>query len=542
MRNSKILLCKGIKLDKSYKNVLSYTNTQMLNLCMNDAHLIKSADNYSFIKKGINNINTSFSYSECLRANYIAFQNPDYDNKWFFAFIDKITYNGEKNTNIQFTIDVWSTFYEDVDFQECFVIREHVNDDTIGAHTLPENVETGEYAMITAPVPLNNYDTGTYICVAVSEMIPEVLMDDDDNKRTFNGIYNGLYFCIHTDAQYATNLINIYDRKGKADAINSVFLVPKQFALLGDPVKAKVGVVQFADTNIKFSFLVPESGNNYFIIEPDIYVNNVTALNGGYIPKNNKLFTKQFNYMILTNNNGTDVPLYYENFTNGLPHFKVIGDITPGCSIKCIPLDYNNFEDTDSSMASYNFGISGGKFPVCSWNSDAYTNWLTENGVNLGLSLVGAVVGAGIGIATGGVGLVVAGSAAMSIASTMGSIYQHSMTPDQAKGNTNVGDVTYSAKKNVFDVIRMSIKPEYARCIDDYFTRLGYKVNTLKHPNITGRRYWNYIQVSNSDYLVSGNLSHEYLEIINNIGINGVTIWHNHDSIGNYSLDNEIVA
>ena len=31
------------------------------------------------------------------------------------------------------------------------------------------------------------------------------------------------------------------------------------------------------------------------------------------------------------------------------------------------------------------------------------------------------------------------------------------------------------------------------------------------------------------------------MDIINNVARNGVTIWHNHDNIGNYNLDNPIV-
>jgi hypothetical protein len=60
-------------------------------------------------------------------------------------------------------------------------------------------------------------------------------------------------------------------------------------------------------------------------------------------------------------------------------------------------------------------------------------------------------------------------------------------------------------------------------------------------PNITGRRYWNYIQISNDDVLGVGSIPTKYMDVINQIAHKGVTIWHNHSNIGDYNLNNTIV-
>ena len=141
---SKIRICKGIKMDKDYNNVVNYTEQQLLTLCESNAHLVASANDYSFIRnKGT--ISTNFNFSDALQCNYMAFQNKDYANKWFFAFIDDVHYTSNGCTEIEYTIDSWSTFFSDLSISNSFVIREHVNDDTIGLHTVPENLETGEY-------------------------------------------------------------------------------------------------------------------------------------------------------------------------------------------------------------------------------------------------------------------------------------------------------------------------------------------------------------------------------------------------------------
>ena len=92
-----------------------------------------------------------------------------------------------------------------------------------------------------------------------------------------------------------------------------------------------------------------------------------------------------------------------------------------------------------------------------------------------------------------------------------------------------------------FTYYKMSVKQEYARVIDEYFTRYGYKVNQNKVPNITGRRYFNYIQIASSDTLGYGEIPQRFMDDINKIAREGVTIWHDHDYLGDYTLNNSII-
>lgn len=153
---SKIILVENINIDRSYVNVLSYTESQMVSLCQ--ANAIATASDYQFIRPS-GSIYTNFTYSQCLKANYIAFQNKDYDNKWFFAFIDKVIYQGEENTEITFTVDSWSTWYENWTKKNCYVIRHHVNDDVIGRYTASENIDIGDVYQeaVTEEISLSEY-------------------------------------------------------------------------------------------------------------------------------------------------------------------------------------------------------------------------------------------------------------------------------------------------------------------------------------------------------------------------------------------------
>lgn len=160
---SKIILVKNIRMDKNYVNVLNYTQNQMLTLCNSQAHKVASADDYSFIRNR-GTISTGFSYSQCLQSNYIAFQNKDYDNKWFFAFIDDVIYNGENNTEIKYTVDAWSTWFDDWSVKKCFINRQHELVDTIGSNLVEENLNVGE---VIERSSTETTEFGTEWCVAI---------------------------------------------------------------------------------------------------------------------------------------------------------------------------------------------------------------------------------------------------------------------------------------------------------------------------------------------------------------------------------------
>lgn len=544
-QNSKIILVGDMKLDKDYKNVLNYSESQMVTLCTNNA--VAQENSYSFLKPGENVIRSGWNYATCIKGDYIAFQNPNYSNKWFFAFIDRIEYVSEIATDIYYTIDEFSTWFSYWTPRACYTIREHVNDDTIGLHTIPEQFETGDYIMLSEPVKLNNYDTGSYICMAVSEMIPEVDVETSADKKTINGIYTGLYYLIFTDPSNCTDMIKIYDKKTKADAIVSIFLVPKRFAV-SESAQVVIGTAE----EIKFSFLLPKETDSFVTLVESIDIDLNTSLGGFYVPKNKKLFTFPFNYLVLTNNAGTDIPLNYEDFIDNTPSFKVIGSITPGCSIRCVPLNYKKVADSNGSMNSYNYGIQGAKLPVCAWASDTYTNWLTANGVNIAISTIANIAQIGIGVAEVATGAgTIAGAASISngaagIVGTASEIYQRSKVPDQARGNTSAGDVTYSAGNSVFSVYRMGLREEYARIIDDIFSRIGYKINRVKIPNITGRQNYNYVQIGDTENIGYSNnnisVPASSMEIINRIFRAGTTIWHNYNNLGDYSVSNNIIS
>ena len=113
------------------------------------------------------------------------------------------------------------------------------------------------------------------------------------------------------------------------------------------------------------------------------------------------------------------------------------------------------------------------------------------------------------------------------------------MTPNTAKGNVNAGDINACSNTNTFYFYKMSIKEEYAKIIDNFFSMYGYKVNDVKVPNITGRRNWNYVKTINCN--IFGDIPQTDIQELKNIFDSGITFWHNSNTFCDYSQNNNIL-
>ena len=90
--------------------------------------------------------------------------------------------------------------------------------------------------------------------------------------------------------------------------------------------------------------------------------------------------------------------------------------------------------------------------------------------------------------------------------------------------------------------MKMRCKDEYMKQIDSYFSMFGYKINEIKTPNLTGRTNFNYVQISEADDIGYGNVPSVDMDLINKACRRGVTIWHSHANLGDYSVTNNIVS
>lgn len=476
------------------------------------------------------------------RYNYIMWQNTAYSNKWFYGFIKKVVFVSPGYTDVEFEVDPLQTYMFDIAVMPSFVEREHTNNDTAGNNTLPESVELGSY--------VKNSVTGTpqigpsimWYAVGVSDIVGSLSTMPSAN---INGLPNGLYYIFTDSVSRLHDIAEIYDLAGKATAIYTMFTFPKNLLYVrqGDSGSFAYhsATWRYKDSTHSRSFgvYVPTSNDLVGTLVEDWIITKPTRVGMSYTPRNKKLLTYPYCFFNISNNCGSNVTYRYEDF-DGNPKFDMVGVLDVGCSTKLFPKNYKNMSifGGDVQDNPFEYGITGGKYPTISWNSDSYTNWLTQNAVNLAIGAGSTALSTAASIALGNYG----GAAASflgGVSNAISQVYEASLVPDQAKGNTNVGDLNYTKHKNKFTVFPMSIKPEYAQIIDEYFDLFGYKTCRVKVPNVAHRQNWWYIKTINANII--GDVPNDDMNKIKEAYNNGLTYWRNPSNFLNYNVSNGIV-
>ena len=506
-------------------------------------------DNVTYQRRdGVMRINENID--DIIHYNYVMYRNTNYSNKWYYAFITGMEYVNDEVTYVSIKTDTWQTWQFDLTFKRCFVEREHVNDDTIGLHTIPEGLEYGEYICNdkTDHKWASTNDGSVMICFQVTSVNcshDSVTCNYPSSQYyMFNGIPQGCaVFALECTKENLVNIYSItssYDNAGKGDAIVAITLVPR--ACCTWELKHPEGIYSLMDLYVP---VASTSANT--LLSAQITINNTI---NSYTPRNHKLFVYPYNYLYVTNNSGADVSYNYEDF-NGSPTFALYGAFEQGGALMLMPQNSKKSAGTVTGDG-WNEGIPAGKLPNLSWSSDYYLNWQAINGKNVeiqaGLSALSFGLGGGTAMSAGASGNYQQAGGAMpsltgwmsQIANTMQQVREARMTPPQAKGNVSTGDIGFSSGETKFTFRKMSIKAEYARVIDQFFDLYGYKVNTVKVPNLTGRQNWNYVKLADANIL--GDIPQDDIAEIKGMFHNGVTLWHNPNTFLDYSQSNNIIS
>ena len=191
--NVKLLKCP-IELDN--KNQLTFASAQAQYSYFNGLPSLSLQEDYSYIRK-----DSAISYGahidSIIEYNYVMYQNENYTNKWFYAYITGMQYVNDGTTLIYIATDVFQTWQFDLTWKQSFVTREMiaVASDTPGANLVPEGLETGEYKII-GKTDLDAMLRPIYIVAYTRNPKDDGFTQDTPDGQGFiaNGIVNGMYF------------------------------------------------------------------------------------------------------------------------------------------------------------------------------------------------------------------------------------------------------------------------------------------------------------------------------------------------------------
>lgn len=491
-------------------------------------------------------------YDTVERFNYCMYINPTenpQDEKWYFAFIEDVIYLNDEVTGIKVKTDVWQTYQFDFQFLNSYIEREHTNDDRIGVNTLPENLELGPYVVHnTVPLNIFDYDNLFYV-LQVTDFPNNAEVTTTESDRIYNGMPSGCFFIgfRQNNASGLNKWIKKYSQEGQKDAIIALFPLPLELMRGGD-----VGPKLLPNNIDSGAYIIPSNNKFTYFDSGKTTVNRPRNLNG-YTPKNNKLFTAPYTYFYFNNHAGALVEYNFENFSGDNAEFNVLGALSPGGEYKLNPI--NLF----AGQGDYGYGVPLASLPQGSWSSDTYTNWLALNNDGLKIKAETANNQFALGVAgsllnafgnfrerNGGGALNTLSNFANNLIDYNATIKEiqnqktvASKMPDQALGDTSTRTLAYSMKEADGAFYIMTIKYEYAKIIDNYFSMFGYQSNSLKRPNIYGRKNWNYVKSPMLN--VKGKVPQSAIEELRGIFATGITFWHKPENFLNYDVDNSII-
>lgn len=186
--DSVIQFLSDIPFDTNYENTMYFANAAAQNFYMESkVQITLPAQSYTRAGRGVIRVGLNIAVDPTLEnksmqmlfmCNYMRFRNSGFENKWWYAFIDSVEYVNNNAVEIAFHIDVIQTFMFNLNFNECLIEREHVTDDTWGANTYPEQLETGPYRSVPIPMYLEDERSPTGVTYMMNrfEYIPIAIL------------------------------------------------------------------------------------------------------------------------------------------------------------------------------------------------------------------------------------------------------------------------------------------------------------------------------------------------------------------------------
>lgn len=608
-----IYLLRGVPLDADYNLTLHFTSLSEQQAYFSKFRHSTFLNN-TYQRINSKTLRVEKKADSILNCNYLMFQNGA-GGKWIYCFIREINYINEVTSEIVYEIDLMQTYYLDYVVLPCYVEREHTASDALYSNLVQEGMSVNFYQKAAmsrsiywnnwAPIVLTTLDKEGQVytkeepsdsespespesryLASIDKQIQELekrnaardvdypLPDKPEGSGGGNG--SGLpanpsdkpsedeskpetpetpstslavgvslvdnVFCACNI--YSFGGISSYQKffesvanNGTQDGIITAYMCPKNF-IKGYSSTGIASVSSYANGQ------APNS---------TITVNRFTGSFDGYTPKNNKLYTYPFCY-ILASSGDDSIEYKFEGFSGSSCQFQEYCSIIPSPTAMSVPLNY--MENNQSSGTNLLYCLTMSNFPVCSYAIDSYKAWVAQNsntlantqkwiGIDTGISAAKSGVSTIASVLSGDVGGAVNGLMGVGESfingqkqyDALNAKMKDAMKTPASATKPESGGVRFARSAKDFRYYTMVCDRTTAQSVDNYFTRYGYKCNLVKVPNDYVRRYFTFTQTI--DCKITGNIPASDQTTIEHIYNKGITFWNPYaPTVGDYSLNN----
>lgn len=498
--------------------------------------------------------------------NYVMYQN--FAGKWIYAFITRIEFVNQNCTHVHIKTDVFQTWQFNFTFKQSLVEREHTVTDNPYEHTLPEPLHGGTMIEVSRQRATSfalqgdtqsDFEANYRVVFCLSDELTGVT---SMRAVMVGGVPDVAYYYAVERANMAA-FSDMITAAARADAVLGVYAVPISAVSFVQLETTPFNIWTIHDANETYVTFTPEKGN---------------AINNTSITfRNLKCLCYPYHYYSLWASNGQRVDLKTENFTSIHPiaqaetcTIRTTCNPSQDTSLMIAPMWYEyNGQPSAQPYAQYgvnlDYAITFNDFPEIAFATDVFKNYMALNKSSVRAQMFNTAVDTIFGMwggALSGVqaaGDLFAGVSSGNMGQTVGAIGEveragHSMyrtignalsayaryndmqrTPDRIQGVRSSGVQLMSSVAGAY-VSEYALKGEYMQIVDDFFTRFGYRVDTLKVPQFNSRPNHNYLKTA--DCNIEGDMPQDDADEMCAMFNAGLTVWHNPATFGNYSPNN----
>lgn len=418
-----VRILKNVPLDDTYNHTIKFASLSAQQTYFSGSGVVKyTLNDQSYQRVGIGKLRIEVLADNLYDCNYMAFQNTAFGSKWFYAFITNVEYVNNITSEITYIIDVMQTYLFDITVGQCYVEREHVTDDSIGANTIAEPIDCPSAEVIARrPVHFNRWKVVINYTPSFINLIANAVYNFTDGvQQNIDGKI------AQTTDTIAKGYLNLYKQMNSIvrDTAHSLFpnntgdwrehqftgTVPyvspviSEDALIGNvsaviaDIQNNIDLMNATGGTVNAVFQIPAdidenfSDDSMFQIEPEwfapidrfFYINTRNPIY--YIPKNKKLFTSPYTYMHVINKQGGEMDLAYEKIQD--KHFYFQGAWQNG-DVSVVMYNHNyGTKGTDNSASQMMCRLPIGNFPVCNYNVNGFFSRLAQSITGLTRAIV----------------------------------------------------------------------------------------------------------------------------------------------------------
>lgn len=589
VQNLTQIILVNAPIDNTNENQLDFTDVNQQRDYFNGRRR-HAFSNLTYQRKD-NSIDLPISVDSLWGVNYVMYQNANFGQKWFYAFIDKMEYVSSDVARIFISTDAWQTWLFDITIGNSYIERQHVN--AASSISIEEGLDYGNAYVKRKQAHLFTRSANVYIIACKQDMVTVTSNGVVPNPSfPLDDIPQAVHYYICRNTTEMTNFFKYLTKPVKQEDAAIISRGRPQWSapftndtpqdwikddefvsnllksFLFDTASYLVNTYQYDSAYDNLAYMKARLVENIlnitrlpfmpdvriwtqYVGDPEVEVYKITGGTAGIVDSANCGFNNEwssepklnyypYTFFKITDHKGQEKVIKPEY--NSSPTLQRIAAFGNPVKVRYYPTNMSYGADKDLSIVAE----TNTTIPV---TNDAYGSYLVGNANQNTANLLSGGVNAYLnGVGSGFSGGVVSGltsligavpGTALSVAS---SIYGLNAKKQDIKmaapavtgqsGNPFFED--YDSEDGVW-VELWTINDVHNNVLSDFFKRYGYAYNRNGipgyKPNSIGRKY---VYIKTQDCFATGGVPMEDMDTIKTMFNKGVTIWGSPWNVGVY--------